>query len=42
MPKELDMKEIDLLYNDYIKVMTGMHEKLRNIYNQYVSKFLDD
>jgi hypothetical protein len=30
MPKELDMKEVDLLYNDYIRVMTCMHEKLRN------------
>jgi hypothetical protein len=29
MPKELDMKEVDLLYNDYIRVMTCMHEKLR-------------
>ena len=42
MPKELDMKEVDLLYNDYIRVMTCMHEKLRNIYNSYVTKFLDD
>lgn len=36
------MKEVDLLYNDYIRVMTCMHEKLRNIYNSYVTKFLDD
>ncbi len=42
MPNELDMKEVDLLYNDYIRVMTCMHEKLRNQYNQYVSKFLDE
>jgi len=33
MPKELEMKEVDLLYNDYIRVMTCMHEKLRNLYN---------
>ena len=36
------MKEVDLLYNDYIRVMTCMHEKLRNQYNQYVTKFLDE
>lgn len=29
LPKELDMKEVDLLYNDYIRVMTTTHEKLR-------------
>jgi hypothetical protein len=42
MPKELNMKEVDLLYNDYIKVMTCMHERLRNIFNTYVLKFLDE
>ena len=42
MPKELNMKEVDLLYNDYIRVMTCMHERLRNIYNTYVTKFLDE
>ncbi len=36
------MKEVDLLYNDYIRVMTCMHEKLRNQYNTYVTKFLDE
>ena len=35
------MKEVDLIYNDYIRVMTCMHEKLRSLYNSYVSKFLD-
>jgi hypothetical protein len=42
LPRELDMKEVDLLYNDYIRVMSCMHEKLRQTYNQYVQKFLDD
>lgn len=36
------MKEVDLLYNDYIRVMTCMHERIRNIYNTYVTKFLDE
>jgi hypothetical protein len=36
MPNDLDMKEIDLIYNDYIRVMTLMHEKLRSTYNLYV------
>lgn len=42
MPKDLDLKEVDLLYNDYIKVMTCMHERLKNTYNQYVTKYLDE
>lgn len=33
MPRELDMKEVDLLYNDYVRVMSSMHEKLRAHYN---------
>jgi len=36
------MQEVDLLYNDYIRVMTCMHERLRAVYNHYVTRFLDD
>jgi len=36
------LKEVDLLYNDYVRIMTCMHERLRNQYNQYVSKFVTD
>ena len=39
---DLDLKEVDLIYNDYIRVMSCMHEKLRSLYNTYVSKFIDD
>jgi hypothetical protein len=42
MPKDLDLKEVDLIYNDYIRVMTCTHEKLRALYNSYVTKFIDD
>jgi len=42
MPKQLNLKEVDLIYNDYIRVMTCMHEKLKNTYNQFVFKFLTD
>jgi hypothetical protein len=42
LPKQLDMKEVDLLYNDYMRVMSCMHEKLRTLYNTYVTKFLND
>lgn len=42
MPRELDMKEVDLLYNDYIRVMTCMHEKLRSQYNIYATRYLDE
>ena len=42
MPKDLDLKEVDLIYNDYIRVMTCNHEKLRALFNSYVVKFLDE
>jgi hypothetical protein len=42
LPKQLDMKEVDLLYNDYMRVMSCMHEKLRTLFNTYVTKFLND
>ena len=42
MPKEIDYKEIDLIYNDYIRVMTCAHEKLRSLYNSYVTRFLNE
>jgi hypothetical protein len=38
----LDLQEVDLLYNDYIRVMTCMHERLRAVYNQYVTRFFDE
>lgn len=38
----MDMKEVDLLYNDYIRVMTTTHEKLRTQFNHYVTRFVDD
>jgi len=33
LPRYLDLQEVDLLYNDYIRVMTCMHERLRSVYN---------
>jgi hypothetical protein len=42
LPSQLDLQEVDLLYNDYIRVMSCMHERLRSVYNQYVTKFLDE
>jgi len=42
MPRDLDYKEVDLIYNDYIRVMTCTHEKLRALFNSSVSKFLDE
>lgn len=38
----LEMQEVDLLYNDYIRVMSCMHERLRAVYNQYVIRFFDE
>lgn len=42
LPLFLEMQEVDILYNDYIRVMSCMHERLRAVYNQYVLRFFDD
>ena len=42
LPQALDMKEVDLIYNNYMKVMSCMHEKLRKMFNSYVELYLDD
>jgi len=42
LPRHLDLQEVDLLYNDYIRVMTCMHERLRAVFNTYVLRFLDE
>jgi len=33
LPESLNFNEVDLIYNDYIRVMTCMHEKLKTTYN---------
>jgi hypothetical protein len=42
LPELLDLQEVDLIYNDYLRVMTCMHERLRTVYNTYVCKYLDE
>lgn len=42
LPRHLDLQEVDLLYNDYIRVMTCMHERLRAVFNTFVLRFLDE
>ena len=42
LPEVLNFKEVDLIYNDYIRVMTCMYQKLRHTYNQFVLKLLTD
>jgi hypothetical protein len=42
MPEQLDLQEVDQIYNDYIRVMTCMHERLRSVYNTFVTKFFDE
>ena len=42
MPLMLDLQEVDQIYNDYIRVMTCMHERLRSVYNTYVTKYFDE
>ena len=38
----LNFKEVDLIYNDYIRVMTCMYQKLKHTYNQFVAKLLTE
>ena len=42
LPETLNFNEVDLIYNDYIRVMTCMHEKLKYTYNQFCIKFLTE
>lgn len=42
LPMQLDLREVDLIYNDYIRVMTIMFEKLKNTYNIFVNRFLSE
>ena len=42
LPDLLDLQEVDQLYNDYIRVMSCMHERLRSTHNTYVTRFFDD
>jgi hypothetical protein len=38
----LDLREVDLIYNDYIRVMTIMYEKLKTTYNNFVNRFMSE
>ena len=42
LPMTLDLREVDLIYNDYIRVMTIMFEKLKSNYNTFVNRFLNE
>jgi hypothetical protein len=42
LPHMLDLQEVDQLYNEYIRVMTCMHERLRSVYNTFITRFFDD
>ena len=42
LPEVLNFKEVDLIYNDYIRVMTCMYQKLKHTYNQFVLKLLTE
>jgi len=33
---------VDLIYNDYIRVMSSMYQKLKQTYNQFVNKLLTE
>lgn len=40
LPPEPDMRVVDKIFAEYSKVMNIMYEKLRNMYNLYLTKFL--
>jgi len=42
LPENLNYKEVDLIYDDYIRVMTCMYQKLKHTYNQFVLKLLTE
>lgn len=42
LPQRLDLREVDLLYNDYVRVLFIMYEKLKNTYNTFLSRFLTE
>ena len=42
LPSTLDLREVDLIYNDYIRVMTIMFEKLKTNYNTFITRFLTE
>ena len=42
LPSSLDLREVDMIFNDYIRVLTIMYEKLKNTYNTFVSRFLTE
>ena len=42
LPDQLELREVDLIYNDYIRVMTIMYEKLKNTHNTFVNRFLSE
>ena len=42
LPSSLDLREVDMIYNDYIRVLTIMYEKLKNTYNTFVNRFLTE
>jgi hypothetical protein len=42
LPASLELRQVDLIYNDYIRVMTIMYEKLKNTYNTFVNRFLSE
>mmetsp|Transcript_8574 Transcript_8574/g.13244 ORF Transcript_8574/g.13244 Transcript_8574/m.13244 type:complete len:222 (+) Transcript_8574:503-1168(+) len=42
LPEAIELSEVNLIYNDYIRVMTIMYEKLKNTYNTFTTRFLTE
>ncbi len=42
LPTELNFKEIDVIYNDYVRILSCMHEKIRTWHNTVCQRCIDD
>lgn len=40
LPGEPNLREVDSIFADYVRVIIAMYEKLRLTYNSFVNKFL--
>ena len=42
LPQMIDLREVDLIYNDYVRVLTIMYEKLKTTHNTFINRFLTE
>ena len=42
MIDDINSKDVDQIYDDYVRVLTGMYERLRGKFNHFASKCLSE